>query len=44
MEDMYLKIYTTLGYIVSLIDAKAKHVSQVQEDLWNNITKSCVYL
>ena len=36
-----LKIYTTLGYIVSLIlsrmthsadDAKAKHVSQVQED------------
>ena len=25
-------------------DAKAKHVSQVQEDLWNNTTKSCVYL
>ena len=25
-------------------DAKAKHVSQVQEDKWNNITKSCVYL
>ena len=24
--------------------AKAKHVSQVQEDKWNNITKSCVYL
>ena len=29
-----LKIYTTLGYIVShsADDAKAKHVSQVQED------------
>ena len=25
-------------------DAIAKHVSQVQEDKWNNITKSCVYL
>ena len=25
-------------------DAKAKHMSQVQENLWNNITKSCVYL
>ena len=25
-------------------DAKAKHVSQVQEDKWNNTTKSCVYL
>ena len=25
-------------------DVKAKHVSQVQKDLWNNITKSCVYL
>ena len=25
-------------------DAKAKHVSQVQEDKWNNITKNCVYL
>ena len=30
-----MKIHTTLGYIVSL--------SQVQEDKWNNITKSCVY-
>ena len=25
-------------------DAKSKHVSQVQEEKWNNITKSCVYL
>ena len=25
-------------------DAKAKHVFQVQEVKWNNITKSCVYL
>ena len=25
-------------------DAKAKHVSQVQEDLWNNITKSYVHV
>ena len=24
-------------------DAKEQHVSQVQEDKWNNITKSCVY-
>ena len=30
--------------MVSTDDAKAKHVSQVQEDWWNNITKSCVYL
>ena len=37
---LWLKTYTTLGYIVS----QAKHVSQVQKDLWNNITKSCVYL
>ena len=25
-------------------DTKAKHMSQVQENKWNNITKSCVYL
>ena len=25
-------------------DVKGKHMSQVQENLWNNITKSCVYL
>ena len=37
-------------FIVSLMwrqtadDAKAKHVSQVQEDKWNNVTKSCAYL
>ena len=29
---------------MSADDAKAKHVSQVQEDQWNDITKSCVYL
>ena len=37
MKHLELKIYTTLGYIVSLIhlnadDAKVKHVSQVQVD------------
>ena len=25
-------------------DAKAKHMSQAQEDKWKNIIKSCVYL
>ena len=25
-------------------DVKAKHVTKVQEDLWKNINKSCVYL
>ena len=35
LKLMFLKIYTTLGYIASHTadDAKAKHVSQVQEDL-----------
>ena len=44
-----LKIRTTLGYIVSLTLLNLDrlillgHVSQVQEDYWNSITKSCVH-
>ena len=48
LNTIMLKIYTTLGYIVSLILLNLGHVfrfgivSRVQEDKWNNITKSCV--
>ena len=48
-----LKIYTALGYIVSLILLNLGHVFRFRivsrthmadDDLWNNVTKSCVYL
>ena len=32
------------SWLYTANDAKAKHVSQAQEDSWNNITKSCVYI
>ena len=46
MHNSWLYCFTNpleLGTRVSLL-ALAKHVSKVQEDKWNNITKSCVYL
>ena len=53
VKHLELKIYTTLGYIVSLILLNLGHVfrfrivswrCEIQKDKWNNITKSCVYL
>ena len=41
----YLTRWTVFFQLIDAADdAKAKHVSQVQEDLWNNITNSYVYL
>jgi len=40
----YLMQWTFFQLTHTADDTKAKHVSQVQEDLWNNIIKSCIYL
>ena len=47
LSNIVSQIRLNLGHVFqthTADDAKAKHVSQIQEDLWNNITKSCVNL
>ena len=44
VEDLHNSWLCLGSRMCTTDDAKAKHVFQVQEDLWNNITKSCVYI